>query len=239
LTDAVRRVIRRALAGATVANGRPCPGRGRLFLAPYCRPDPGRPTQACWKARSIPIPIPADPRLLDEQACSTDLYGLSVAPVRGWYVQSDGLSGSASGANALAWRNFGRLIRAVAGMWLCRSTTCRKRCSLCLWHRLTGRLAGVHINMAERASAATQGIDGGLRPVDRSACAHSSSRGTDAPCLPLAFAPTASICLRWVFSLAHEVVVLGDASREFVLNDLRCDPAACSFRDQRGARATY
>lgn len=92
-----------------------------------------------------------------------------------------------------------------------------------LWHRLTGRLAGVHINMAERASAARKGVMViyarmiGARVLIH---LHAAQMHHVYRSLP----PGWQAVVRWVFSLAHEVVVLGEASRAFVLNDLHCDP---------------
>jgi glycosyltransferase involved in cell wall biosynthesis len=92
-----------------------------------------------------------------------------------------------------------------------------------LWHRLTGRLAGVHINMAERASAARKGLMVVYaRLIGARVLIH--LHAAQMHHVYRSLSPLPQALLRWVFSLAHEVVVLGDASREFVLNDLRCDP---------------
>lgn len=93
-----------------------------------------------------------------------------------------------------------------------------------LWHRLTGRLAGVHINMAERASAVRKGLLVAYsRLIGARVLIH--LHAAQMHHVYRSLSPTLQALLRWVFSLAHEVLVLGDASRDFVLNELRCDPA--------------
>lgn len=92
-----------------------------------------------------------------------------------------------------------------------------------LWHRLTGRLAGVHINMAERASAARKGLMViYARMIGARVLIHLHAAQMHHVYRRLG--PRSQAVVRWVFSLAHEVVVLGEASRAFVLNDLHCDP---------------
>ena len=92
-----------------------------------------------------------------------------------------------------------------------------------LWHQINGRLAGVHVNMAERASAVRKGLLVvfarliGARVLIHlhAAQLHLVYRALPGPLQAL---------LRWVFSLAHEVLVLGTASRAFVLDELQCRP---------------
>ncbi|MCU0919743.1 MAG: glycosyltransferase family 4 protein [Burkholderiaceae bacterium] len=90
-----------------------------------------------------------------------------------------------------------------------------------LWRRLTGRLAGVHVNMAERASMLRKGLVVAFArligaPVVihlHAAQIHLVYRGLPAPLQAM---------VRWVFSLADEVLVLGQRSATFALEELRC-----------------
>lgn len=92
-----------------------------------------------------------------------------------------------------------------------------------LWRRLTGRLAGVHINMAERASAARKGVLVVFaRLIGARVLIHLHAAQMHHVYRTLS--PFMQAVVRKVFSLAHEVVVLGEASRGFVLNELHCRP---------------
>ncbi len=93
-----------------------------------------------------------------------------------------------------------------------------------LWQRLTGRLAGLHVNMAERASAVRKGLLVVFaRLIGAKVLIH--MHAAQMHHVYRAMPPRAQALLRWVFSLAHEVVVLGDVARCFVLDELHCDPA--------------
>jgi len=92
-----------------------------------------------------------------------------------------------------------------------------------LWQRLTGRLAGVHVNMAERASTVRKGLLVVFaRLIGAPVLIHLHS--AELHRLFRAWPSAAQALLRWVFSLADEVLVLGQQSRSFVLDELRCRP---------------
>lgn len=90
-----------------------------------------------------------------------------------------------------------------------------------LWQRLCGRLAGVHVNMAERASMVRKGavvvfarlIGAPVLIHLHAAQMHHVYRALPRPL---------QVLVRWVFSLADEVLVLGERSAGFALNELRC-----------------
>jgi glycosyltransferase involved in cell wall biosynthesis len=89
-----------------------------------------------------------------------------------------------------------------------------------MWGRLTGRLAGVHVNMAERLSLFRKAVVVafcraiGLPVVLHlhAAQLHHFYAGLAAPLRWL---------VRWSFSRATRVVVLGAAAQKFVVDDLR------------------
>lgn len=91
-----------------------------------------------------------------------------------------------------------------------------------LWRRVTGRLAGVHVNMGERASVARKGllvVFARLLRVPVLIHLHGPQLHQDFQVL----SGSTQALIRWVFSLADEVLVLGQYTGNFVLNDLRCD----------------
>jgi glycosyltransferase involved in cell wall biosynthesis len=89
-----------------------------------------------------------------------------------------------------------------------------------VWGRAVGRLAGVHVNMAERMSLFRKGaIVAVARAVGvpvvlhlHAAQLHHFYRSLPAPLQAL---------VRWMFSLPATVVVIGPAAREFVTTELR------------------
>jgi glycosyltransferase involved in cell wall biosynthesis len=92
-----------------------------------------------------------------------------------------------------------------------------------LWALVSGRLGGVHVNMAERASALRKGalvvlsrmIGARVLIHLHAAQMHHVFRAMPAP---------GKAALRLVFRCAHEVIVLGEVSRQFVIDELGCDP---------------
>lgn len=94
---------------------------------------------------------------------------------------------------------------------------------LLLWNRLLGRLAGVHVNMAERASVARKGLIVLMaKLLGTPVLIH--LHAAELHRLYQGLTPILQRLVRWVFSAADEVLVLGQASRDFVLTDLRCNP---------------
>ncbi len=86
--------------------------------------------------------------------------------------------------------------------------------------RLAGRLAGVHINMAERLSLVRKGVlvvGARLLGVPVLLHLHAAQLHRFYPDLP---AP-ARMLLRAVFGLASRVIVLGDSARGFVIDELK------------------
>jgi len=96
------------------------------------------------------------------------------------------------------------------------------------WHRLMGNVAGVHVNVAERLSVVRKGLiivvahHIGLPVVLHlhAAQLHHFYRGVPG---------WAQWLLRYVFSVANEVVVLGHAGKRFVTGDLRVPEARVSI----------
>jgi len=89
------------------------------------------------------------------------------------------------------------------------------------WRRLTGQLAGVHVNMGERASVVRKGlvvVFARLLGVPVLIHLHGPQLHQDYGSLS---GPLQAL-VRWVFSRADEVLVLGQYTASFVLNDLRC-----------------
>jgi glycosyltransferase involved in cell wall biosynthesis len=90
-----------------------------------------------------------------------------------------------------------------------------------LWRRLTGRLAGVHVNMGERASVVRKGVVvvfARLLVVPVVIHLHGPQLHQDFGSLS---SPLQAL-VRWVFSRADEVLVLGQYTAAFVLDELRC-----------------
>lgn len=149
-------------------------------------------------------------------ACPWHPFGGGMFKVTDYLVQHQSLEASEAVLLPLDTRGGGHV--AMSLYYLPRAM-----CIL-LWRRLTGRLAGVHINMAERASAARKGLLVvyarliGARVLIHMHAAQMHHVYRELP-------GWAQILLRQVFSMAHEVLVLGDAARAFVLQELRCDPS--------------
>ncbi|MBP6902250.1 MAG: glycosyltransferase family 4 protein [Burkholderiaceae bacterium] len=149
-------------------------------------------------------------------ACPWHPFGGGMFKVTDYLVQHQSVDDSPARLCPLDTRGGGHVAMSLYYM--------PKAMATLLWRRLTGRLAGVHINMAERASAARKGllvvyarlIGARVLIHMHAAQMHHVYRGMPG---------WGQALLRWVFSLAHEVVVLGDAARSFVLQDLHCDPA--------------
>lgn len=92
-----------------------------------------------------------------------------------------------------------------------------------LWDRLRGRLAGVHVNMAERASMVRKGlIVIWARALGIPVLIH--LHAAQMHHVYREIGPALQALVRWVFSLAMEVLVLGEQSRRFAINELRCEP---------------
>lgn len=89
--------------------------------------------------------------------------------------------------------------------------------------RFSGRLAGVHVNMAERLSVFRKGVLIAccrLLGVPVVLHLHAAQLPQFYSTIPAPFRAAS----RWVFSLASTVIVLGDTARRFVIDELRVPP---------------
>ncbi len=88
------------------------------------------------------------------------------------------------------------------------------------WARLSGRLAGVHVNMAERLSVVRKGIVIVIaHHIGVPVVLH--LHAAQLPQFYRTLHPLAQRLLRYVFSVADEVVVLGHTGRRFVAEELK------------------
>ena len=148
-------------------------------------------------------------------ACPWHPFGGGMFKVTDYLVQHQSLEHSDAALLPLDTRGGGHVLMSL--YYLPRAML------ILLWRRLTGQLAGVHINMAERASAARKGLlVVYARLIGTRVLIH--MHAAQMHHVYRAMPGWGRALLRWVFSLAHEVVVLGDAARAFVQDELRCDP---------------
>jgi glycosyltransferase involved in cell wall biosynthesis len=91
---------------------------------------------------------------------------------------------------------------------------------LLLWARFAGRVAGVHVNMAERLSMVRKGlIIVVAHHIGLPAVLH--LHAAQLPQFYRSLPSPAQRLLRYVFSVADELVVLGHASKRFLLEDIK------------------
>jgi glycosyltransferase involved in cell wall biosynthesis len=102
---------------------------------------------------------------------------------------------------------------AAASLWVLMTALAK-----IVWGRLVGRLAGVHVNMAERMSLFRKGVIIAIsRAVGVPVVLHLHAQMRY---FYEALPPILQRMTRWVFSLATCVMVIGPAARRFVIEDL-------------------